>query len=144
MIHAFWLDGYPTLTLVTEAAPEPRAWNGFTIPNPTPRELVTYLDGVRAVVGVDEYWDAIHAFTQYYGERLADSDTPFKNVDGFTWMKRRVFDPMLTQMTMGMARGHHMRMGHELEGYYVPAEGLPEEWDAERLIRTCCPQEIPS
>jgi len=141
MTWAFYLDGTETVTLLTQMAPESRTWNGFSVPNPTPRELVRYLDDLRKELDEGAYWDMMQSVIKYYGEGRG-LDEPIRNVDGFTWMMRRVFNPTLTQMNMTMARGHMGRKGHELVGYYVPAEGHPEEWNVEKLVRTCCPPEV--
>ena len=44
-----------------------------------------------------------------------------------------------TRMTRQMARGHKMRLGHDLAGYYIPTADA----GIVQLVRTCC-KETPS
>lgn len=49
----------------------------------------------------------------------------------------KAFQAKRSHFTARMARGHYMRLGHELTGYYEPTETA----GIVRLVRTCCQAE---
>lgn len=57
-------------------------------------------------------------------DQVTDADWP-------TWM----FDPADSPFHAAMARGHQMRTGHALAGYYYAPTGEP---GIVKLERTCC------
>ena len=127
MTHVFYLDMYEQAHLVTEAEPETQPWNGWCVPNPTPREMVRYLDELRPLMDDDDWWDTLSAFMSAYGNDRHDDvyhkmDEPIRGYMGFTWQERVMFAPD-NSYNRTLAQGHRMRHGHELVGYYVPAEG---------------------
>jgi hypothetical protein len=137
--YVFHLDFYPRVHLITEHPPADRLWNGWSIPQPTARELVKYIKEWALGVEDDEYWEAMPNFFDYYANRVSGMDNPILDVDGFTWERTRMFVPD-NGLDKSIAAGHQARLGHELVGYYEP---IDNEYATHRLVRLCCPAPEP-
>lgn len=143
MTHVHYLDMYPGAHLITAADPEVQRWNGWCIPNPTPREMTRFLDELRPLMGDDEWWDTLSAFMSAYGndrhnEVWRGMDETIRGYMGFTWQERQMFDPSRDGLSKALASGHLARMGHRLTGYYVPVDNDTVESQVYELVRLCC------
>ena len=148
MTHVFYLDFYPDAHLVTAANPELQRWNGWAIPNPTPREMMRFLDELRPLMGEDEWWDTLSAFMAAYGNDRHDDvhhgmDESIQGYMGFTWQEREMFNPTARRLNLIEAQGHWERKGHRLVGYYVPTDNDTVESEVLELVLLCCPKPKP-
>ncbi len=143
MTSVHYIDMYPEANLVTAAPPQPQRWNGWAIPNPTPREMVRFLDELRPLMDEYDWWDSLSAFMAAYGndrhdERYHKMDEPIEGYMGFTWQEREMFFPSRDGLSKALAQGHFARKGHELVGYYVPVDNDEVETVVHKLVRLCC------
>jgi hypothetical protein len=148
MSAVFYLDFYPGAHLITKTNRTPQRWNGWEVPNPTPREMLRFLDRLRPLMGEDEWWDTLSAFMSAYGndrhnEKRVLMDEPTGGHMGFTWQARKMFDPHDTGYNRALASGHLNRTGHHLDAYYKPVYNDDEEFVLMEMVNLCC-LEIPS
>ena len=148
MTRVFYLDMYDEANLITAADPEPQRWNGWAVPNPTPREMVKFLDELRPLMGEDEWWDTLSAFMAAYGndrhdDRYYRMDEPILGYMGFTWQERQMFDLSRDGLSRALASGHVKRKGHELVGYYRPTDNDTVSTEVVTLVRLCCKEPEP-
>ena len=86
MAYRFVLDAAPETVLETRHEPG-ETWNGFESPQPTPSEVIAYLDELYRFNPDHVYWAILSGLMTGYGIEDQPMNAPILGVNGFTWTR---------------------------------------------------------